>query len=178
MSSRAKGKAVDKSSAWAQWIWDDRGFYVTSRYGPSGQVEYEYRYPSTPRDSAPRDQFKPTTNSQTQATGASDINSDAAAAFGSSSVPQVPETDNIKASKDESSKIEPRVALAHFEDSLKAHSDLLPSELQIQIASTLRSLEQLIDNGNPSGKAVDERPNGLLGDSQYTQTSPIDTFVD
>jgi hypothetical protein len=43
----SKGKGVDKSSSWSQWQWDDRGFYVASRYGPSGSLEYDYRYPNT-----------------------------------------------------------------------------------------------------------------------------------
>jgi hypothetical protein len=52
MSSKSKGKEVDKSSAWSQWMWDDRGVYVSTRYGPSGQLEYDFRYPSTSTDSA------------------------------------------------------------------------------------------------------------------------------
>jgi hypothetical protein len=47
LSTRAKGKAVDKSSAWSEFSWDDRGYWYAHRYGPTGEVEYDYRYIET-----------------------------------------------------------------------------------------------------------------------------------
>jgi len=44
-NSSGKGKGVDKSGPWSQWVWDDRGYYYSSRYGPGGELEYDYRYP-------------------------------------------------------------------------------------------------------------------------------------
>jgi len=41
----SKGKGVDRSSAWSQWTWDDRGYYYSSRYGPSGELVWAFRYP-------------------------------------------------------------------------------------------------------------------------------------
>ncbi|TVY30732.1 hypothetical protein LHYA1_G000398 [Lachnellula hyalina] len=40
-----KGKAVDKSTPWSEWCWDTRGYYYSSRHGPTGVREYSYRYP-------------------------------------------------------------------------------------------------------------------------------------
>jgi hypothetical protein len=47
---RGKGKALDRSGPWSEYNWDARGFYISSRYGPTGKIEYNYRYPdsSTP----------------------------------------------------------------------------------------------------------------------------------
>lgn len=39
-----KGKAVDMSTAWSEWNFDDRGFWVSSRCNPAGELEYSYRY--------------------------------------------------------------------------------------------------------------------------------------
>jgi hypothetical protein len=49
-NSSNKGKGVDKSSAWSPWTWDERNnCYFSSRYGPSGEVEYAYRSPESPQ---------------------------------------------------------------------------------------------------------------------------------
>ncbi|KAF4633929.1 hypothetical protein G7Y89_g4181 [Cudoniella acicularis] len=43
--SNSKGKSVDLSTEWSDWIWDTgRGCYYASRYNTYGEVEYEYRY--------------------------------------------------------------------------------------------------------------------------------------
>ena len=39
---RKHGKSIDRSSPWSEYIWDQRGFYYSCRYGPDGQVEYKY----------------------------------------------------------------------------------------------------------------------------------------
>jgi hypothetical protein len=57
-----KGKAVDKSSPWTEHVWHEGGYWVSSRYGPSGEFEYDFRYPDTPtlshqnQDETPRAQ--------------------------------------------------------------------------------------------------------------------------
>ncbi|TVY13980.1 hypothetical protein LARI1_G008742 [Lachnellula arida] len=42
-----KGKAVDKSTPWSEWCWDARGYYYSSRSGPTGVLEYSYKYPDS-----------------------------------------------------------------------------------------------------------------------------------
>lgn len=43
-----KGKKISPSTpAWSDWVWDDRGYYYRSRYNSSGQLDYEYDYPTS-----------------------------------------------------------------------------------------------------------------------------------
>jgi hypothetical protein len=49
-SSHRHGKERDRSTPWSAWTWDPRGYYFASRYGPSGDIEYDYRYPDSGRD--------------------------------------------------------------------------------------------------------------------------------
>lgn len=43
-TSSSKGKNVDKSTAWSEWKWDDElQRHWSWRYGPTGELEYEYR---------------------------------------------------------------------------------------------------------------------------------------
>lgn len=43
-TSSSKGKNVDKSTAWSEWKWDgELQRHWSWRYGPSGELEYEYR---------------------------------------------------------------------------------------------------------------------------------------
>jgi hypothetical protein len=44
-SKGRKGKSTDKTTAWSQETWDERGYYVSYRYGANGEPEYNYRYP-------------------------------------------------------------------------------------------------------------------------------------
>jgi hypothetical protein len=45
---KSMGKSIDRSTAWSEYIWDESGqFWWSSRTGPSGEVEYDYRYPET-----------------------------------------------------------------------------------------------------------------------------------
>jgi hypothetical protein len=39
----SKGKAIDMSTPWSEFFWDDRGYWISSRHGPSGGLEYDYR---------------------------------------------------------------------------------------------------------------------------------------
>lgn len=41
----SKGKSRDQSTPWSAWTWDSRGYHFASRYGPTGEIEYDYRYP-------------------------------------------------------------------------------------------------------------------------------------
>lgn len=45
MASYNTGKGVDRSTSWSEWEWDARGFWFSSRTGPTGVPEYEYNYP-------------------------------------------------------------------------------------------------------------------------------------
>jgi len=45
----SKGKSIDKSTDWSEFIWDDRGYWFSSRLDSSGQPEYDYRYPDAPQ---------------------------------------------------------------------------------------------------------------------------------
>jgi hypothetical protein len=40
-----KEREIDRSSPWSEQVWDTRGFWVSSRYGPDGAIEYDYQYP-------------------------------------------------------------------------------------------------------------------------------------
>ena len=40
----SKGKAIDMLTPWSEFFWDERGYWVSSRRGPSGELEYDYRY--------------------------------------------------------------------------------------------------------------------------------------
>lgn len=43
-TSSSKGKNVDKSTVWSEWEWDNKlQRHWSWRYGPSGELEYEYR---------------------------------------------------------------------------------------------------------------------------------------
>lgn len=47
-SSSSKGKGVDKSTPWSDWVWDSRRqCFYSSRYDPRGNVEYSYKSPDT-----------------------------------------------------------------------------------------------------------------------------------
>ncbi|KAK0118618.1 hypothetical protein ONS95_007502 [Cadophora gregata] len=59
-SYNAPSSSTDKSSSWSDWTWDQRGFWVSSRYGPSGTVEYDYKFSETPQTSK-QDQATPRT---------------------------------------------------------------------------------------------------------------------
>jgi hypothetical protein len=41
----SKGKATDRSTAWSDFEWDERGYWIASRLDASGKTEYDYRYP-------------------------------------------------------------------------------------------------------------------------------------
>lgn len=47
----SQGQGLSQSTEWSGWIWDDRGYWYSSRTGPTGLQEYAYRYPEqeTPR---------------------------------------------------------------------------------------------------------------------------------
>jgi hypothetical protein len=48
MAPKDRGKSIDRSTAWSEFVWDESGqFWWSSRLGPSGQTEYDYRYPET-----------------------------------------------------------------------------------------------------------------------------------
>jgi hypothetical protein len=48
MAPKDRSKGIDRSTAWSEFVWDETGqFWRASRLGPSGQVEYDYRYPET-----------------------------------------------------------------------------------------------------------------------------------
>ena len=58
----SKGKAIDMSTAWSEFEWDERGYWIASRLDASGEREYDYRYPevqtpqnqqNTPRSPGP-----------------------------------------------------------------------------------------------------------------------------
>jgi hypothetical protein len=65
-----KGKAIDKSSPWSEYAWDDRGYWYSSRYGPTGEVEYDYRYPETTTQTAEQEQATPRTPGENVLSGA------------------------------------------------------------------------------------------------------------
>jgi hypothetical protein len=44
-----KGKTTDRSTDWSEPIWDERGFYVSSRKNSLGDWVYDYRYPDETR---------------------------------------------------------------------------------------------------------------------------------
>jgi hypothetical protein len=56
-----KGKAIDRSSSWSDFTWDERGYWYASRYGPTGEVEYDYRYPETTTQTEEQEQATPRT---------------------------------------------------------------------------------------------------------------------
>ena len=40
---KAKGKAIDQSTEWTDWAWDeDGGYWCASRKNADGEIEYEY----------------------------------------------------------------------------------------------------------------------------------------
>jgi hypothetical protein len=48
MAPKDRGKSIDRSTAWSEFVWDESGqFWWSSRLGPSGQAEYDYRRPET-----------------------------------------------------------------------------------------------------------------------------------
>ena len=48
MAPKDRGKSIDRSTAWSDFVWDENGqFWWACRLGPSGQTEYDYRYPET-----------------------------------------------------------------------------------------------------------------------------------
>jgi hypothetical protein len=48
MAPKDRGKSIDRSTAWSEFVWDESGqFWWASRSGPSGETEYDYRYPET-----------------------------------------------------------------------------------------------------------------------------------
>jgi hypothetical protein len=44
-----KGKTTDRSTDWSEPVWDERGFYVSSRKNSLGDWVYDYRYPDETR---------------------------------------------------------------------------------------------------------------------------------
>lgn len=60
-SYNASRSSTDNSSPWSNWSWDSRGFWVSSRYGPSGSLEYSYDYSETPAQTSKQDQATPRT---------------------------------------------------------------------------------------------------------------------
>jgi hypothetical protein len=61
MSARTrKGKGAASSTEWSEFEYDTRGFEVRRRYGPTGEVEYDYRSPdqTTPRSLDPQPPFE------------------------------------------------------------------------------------------------------------------------
>jgi len=57
-----KSKAIDRSTIWLPWTWDNRGYWYSSRSGPTGEVEYDYRYPegaSQDHNTTPRTSVTP-----------------------------------------------------------------------------------------------------------------------
>ena len=62
-SSGRKGKAIDRSSPWSEYDWDDRGFWFCSRYNENGDIEYKYQYAEstepTPEERASTPRFNP-----------------------------------------------------------------------------------------------------------------------
>jgi len=44
-SKSSKGKGVDQSTPWSEYVWDDRGYWISTRTGPTGEQEYTYRDP-------------------------------------------------------------------------------------------------------------------------------------
>jgi hypothetical protein len=44
-SKSSKGKDVDQSTPWSEYVWDDRGYWISTRIGPTGEREYTYRDP-------------------------------------------------------------------------------------------------------------------------------------
>jgi hypothetical protein len=65
-----KGKAIDRSSPWSEYVWDDRGYWYASRYGPTGDVEYDYRSPETTTQTAEQEQATPRTPGENVLSGA------------------------------------------------------------------------------------------------------------
>jgi hypothetical protein len=48
MAPKDRGKSIDRSTAWSEFEWNESGrFWWASRLGPSGESEYDYRYPET-----------------------------------------------------------------------------------------------------------------------------------
>ena len=44
-----KGKGVDLSTEWSEWVWEGEGeYWYASRYDSSGRCEYDYWYPEAP----------------------------------------------------------------------------------------------------------------------------------
>jgi hypothetical protein len=54
--SRSAGKHADLSTDWSEWIWSEKdGYSYCTRYGPTGELEYDYFYPEeTNPDETPR----------------------------------------------------------------------------------------------------------------------------
>lgn len=47
-SSRTQDSREHGPSAWSEYVWDEGGFWVSSRRGPTGALEYTYDYPESP----------------------------------------------------------------------------------------------------------------------------------
>lgn len=45
-SRRRRGKTIDRSTTWSEWIWDARGYHYCYRLDESGEYEYRYSYPN------------------------------------------------------------------------------------------------------------------------------------
>lgn len=42
MATNLSGKSVDRSTEWSDWELDPQGFWFCSRFGPTGEVEFQY----------------------------------------------------------------------------------------------------------------------------------------
>ncbi|KAH7416791.1 hypothetical protein BKA64DRAFT_277134 [Cadophora sp. MPI-SDFR-AT-0126] len=60
-SYNTSSNSTDSTSSWSDWSWDSRGFWVSSRYGPSGDLEYDYKYSEPPAQTSKQDQSTPRT---------------------------------------------------------------------------------------------------------------------
>jgi hypothetical protein len=47
-SKSSKGKDIDRSTPWSEYVWDAQGYWISTRKNPEGEWEYEYSYPETP----------------------------------------------------------------------------------------------------------------------------------
>ncbi|KAG4435148.1 hypothetical protein IFR05_009380 [Cadophora sp. M221] len=60
-SYNAPINSTDNSSPWSDYTWDSRGFWVSSRRGPSGNLEYDYKYSETTAQTPRQEQATPRT---------------------------------------------------------------------------------------------------------------------
>jgi hypothetical protein len=51
-----KGKSIDRSTPWSEYIWNEQGYWFRTRNRPSGELEYEREYPqdTSEHNSTPR----------------------------------------------------------------------------------------------------------------------------